>query len=101
MPEEVLIRCAECGFGRRWHSLSCKSVTPEERIAVLENALKSAEMRLIINKRSWEYQKKQVAYWQGKHAVLRHENNQLRKQLRLAATEPLAPESRCTTEGAA
>lgn len=78
-PERV--RCPECGTGSGLHCSECSLQTVEQKIAwgPYFYALWREQMKR--NAESQIRLLRLVTLWQGKHAMLRHENNKLRKKL--------------------
>lgn len=74
-------RCAECGAYQGHHFITC-SLQPIEQKA--SEAVRYYEAWLKKNNEHHAIYMKfqqQAVYWQGKHAILRHENNKLRKAM--------------------
>lgn len=70
-------KCPECN-ALKGHSITCSLQSVEEKAAqtmIYYNAWLHAQ---VVSQRL----KAQVTFWQGKHAMLRHENNKLRKRLK-------------------
>lgn len=74
-------RCPECD-ALKGHGVKCSRMTTEEKAAMAmqyyDSWMKTHDHYRELCKRLRE----QVTLWQGKHALLRHENNQLRRKLR-------------------
>ncbi len=77
------IKCPDpnCGAYGDSHSVMCSTISHEERLAKMRaNNQAYYEQR----QRDENYRReliKQVTFWQGKCAILRHENNKLRSKL--------------------
>ncbi len=72
--------CAECGSFST-HAYWCRTATPEEHIAALEATV---ECLLAINKQmtvALNARHNNAELWHGKFAMVKHENNTLRKEL--------------------
>lgn len=69
--------CPECGHLRS-HTIECSEAPHSYRMHLIENL----QTRMRSMKSYALDMKKEVTFWQGKHAMLRHENNQMRKKLR-------------------
>lgn len=67
-------KCLECG-GLSGHRLDCSSATKEQLYRIVKNAQAAEEQARKRADRYWQM----LQQYQGKLAVLRHENNKLRK----------------------
>lgn len=78
--ESVQNRCSDCGALSGHHPL-CKLAPVEFKAAECERYYRAwldndKAFRSILARC-----KKDIAFWQGKHAMLRHENNRLRNKI--------------------
>lgn len=80
-------QCAECRHFYGGHKLDCSLITVEflksQLIKMREMEMHNSRARQIQRNR----EKDLLTLWQGKFHALRHENNQLRKKLRLTGGE--------------
>lgn len=84
-PEPV--RCPECeAYGGR-HCFNCSLQTVEQEIAWGPHYHARWTEQIKLNGEYGIRLRKEVTLWQGKHALLRHENNKLRSKLRKQPAE--------------
>lgn len=80
-PTPEPTRCPECTAYHGYHVLDCSQQTYDEMRAQVREYhaawLREHQSRNVERNRL----KEQVTLWQGKHALLRHENNKLRKKI--------------------
>ena len=72
--------CPGCG-ALKGHGWWCKLASPEERVVLLERELEWWKARTNEAYNALRRQSELVQLWHGKWAIVKHENNQLRKQL--------------------
>jgi hypothetical protein len=102
--QEQRAPCPDKGCGARFgHSLICRLASVEERAAQRDTAVQGWHKSISEAERL----RQQVVFWQGKFAMVKHENNKLRRKvealtencelllevdaLRQAMKEPLVP----------
>lgn len=76
------VRCPECAACNGKHVLACSQQTFEEMRAKVVHYHAAWLEQMKRNGLCGIRLRKEVTLWQGKHALLRHENNNLRKKLR-------------------
>lgn len=78
--ESVQYRCADCG-ALTGHSPLCGIAPVEYKAKGMERYYKAWLSQGQYYRELCELLRQRVTLWQGKHAMLRHENNKLRKKL--------------------
>jgi len=74
------IRCPECN-ALTGHCITCSRQTVEEKAAQATRYYDAWVRDCAHYLALLERQRKQITFWQGKHAMLKRENNALRKKL--------------------
>ncbi|MBL7882556.1 MAG: hypothetical protein JNL69_00690 [Bacteroidia bacterium] len=75
--------CKECKKFQT-HTPECSFVTIEILRQLLDNYRKNIEQRIKTQKthwNTWDRLRKETERWRGKYMIVKHENNELRKQL--------------------
>lgn len=73
--------CPVCNVLRgRPHQHFCTEQSPVERIAAQVYVIESYTRRIERLEQLCRRLREQVTLWQGKHAIVRHENNRLRRK---------------------
>jgi hypothetical protein len=73
--------CSGCG-ALEGHGYWCEVPTPEERVEILERALKHWLAAQGRTEKALRRQVDLVEMWHGKYAIVKHENNVLRRKLK-------------------
>ncbi len=78
--KDQLAPCKECGY-RQVHALRCTSQTREEQLAMALSIIEANQRESSRRSSLLVRERERQLYWQGKTAMLKHENNILRRRL--------------------
>lgn len=78
----MMDNCPECHHCGGFHAMNCQSVLPEQWPEHFRRYVSTMDSMIKRRDEALKYQHHMLTFWQGKFAIVKHENNQLRKKLR-------------------